>query len=325
MNMANKFCSAIVLLSGCAATTASDYFPHKDSDVSHFQNSYLQQSDIEIVATSGTNWKKYSSFLEQQNQWVWTNNYSNKVYWLSEEGYAELLVDFDDAVGTQYPVNVDGCTDLVEIQNKNKTLTTPAGKFEKVVQLVFIGHCRDGGLLNAWFVEGVGLIKWQSQSIAGPVDYYLTDATIGDANYPVIEGLQISSEIESGLFNLNQKAFASAYMTIVNKNQTAIDLTFNSGQKFEIEILNEGGTVVNRWSDKRMFTEAIETLSILPSEKIRLGGAIELKNFNNFSLHNGDYRLRIMLKGRDDSWQSYANKSAYQMEVPFTVTYESDK
>lgn len=324
MNMVNKVCSAVMLLSSSLVVSASGYFPHRDSDISHFENSHLQQSSIEVVATSGANWKKYSTFLEQENQWVWSSDYSNRIYWLSSEGYAELLVDFDDPVGTQYRTNVDGCSDVVELTSKNKIVSTPAGQFNDVVQLSFRGYCRDSGLMTASFVQGVGLVKWRSLSIAGEVESFLTTAVIDNVSYPIIEGLQISSEIESGLFNLNQKRYASAYFNLENKSQSAVDITFNSGQKFDIEIVNEYGNVVNRWSHKRMFTEAIETLAIAAGESLKLGGYVELKTFDGFSLHNGNYHLRVILTGRENSWQGVANQSRYQMEVPFTVTYQDE-
>ena len=321
MNALAKITS-VLLLSTSFASSSNDYFPHNDNDISRFKNNYEQKTDIQVTALYGSNWKQYSNYLGQQDQWIWTSDNSQQVYWLNNNGDVDLLIDFDDPIGTEYSVDIDGCTDYAKLQNKQTPLNTALAHFERVLQIEFTGHCRDGGLLSASFVEGVGLVQWQTQSIAGPVSHDLYNASIQGVDYPKLHGLQVSTQMDSGLFDLNKKTHAAAFILIQNNNESDINLTFNSGQKFEIEILDEQSNIVNRWSNNRLFTEAIQTVSIAPNTSMKFGDFMPLTNINGSPLHFGNYRLRIKLKGRDDNWQSNNDSNTYQIETPFSVTYE---
>ena len=55
---------------------------------------------------------------------------------------------------------------------------------------------------------------------------------------------------------------------VVNEGTTAITLTFSSGKRADIVVRNESGEEVWRWSDGRMFTQAITRATLEPGEQI---------------------------------------------------------
>lgn len=55
---------------------------------------------------------------------------------------------------------------------------------------------------------------------------------------------------------------------VVNTGTTAITLTFSSGKRADIVVENESGETVWRWSDGRMFTQAITRATLEPGEQI---------------------------------------------------------
>ncbi|TQV88394.1 BsuPI-related putative proteinase inhibitor [Aliikangiella coralliicola] len=306
---------AFVAATASFASWSNDYVPHNESDYSTFKNSYNQTTTLEVKEQYGSHWKKYSNYLGKESQWIWSSQNSQQVYWFSDSGVAELLVDFDDPVGTEYQVSIDACSDTAKLVNKRSLLSTPAGHFSDVSMLTFSGACADAGLLNAWFVPKVGLVQWQEQSIAGPVTFSLVDAKINGIQYPVMRGLQISSQMESGSFNLNKKDRVAAFIDLTNPTSNAFDLTFNSGQRFDIELYNEHGEMVNCWSDNRVFIQMMQTISLNPGETQRFGDYIELRDFSGERLDEGAYKLRIEVKGYS---QNTVNAKAimYAVEVP---------
>jgi hypothetical protein len=55
---------------------------------------------------------------------------------------------------------------------------------------------------------------------------------------------------------------------VVNEGTTAVTLTFSSGKRADIAVRNGSGEEVWRWSDGRMFTQAITRATLEPGEQI---------------------------------------------------------
>ncbi len=72
-----------------------------------------------------------------------------------------------------------------------------------------------------------------------------------------------------------------------NFTDRTASFTFNTGQKFELELLDEDDSVVFKWSRGQMFTQAIERIELEPGE---------VKNWtarvNTSGLRSGSYRLK---------------------------------
>lgn len=56
--------------------------------------------------------------------------------------------------------------------------------------------------------------------------------------------------------------------TVTNDGSEPADLTFRSGLRAEV-VVSEGETEVWRWSDGRLFTQAVETETVGPSGSVR--------------------------------------------------------
>jgi uncharacterized protein YndB with AHSA1/START domain len=61
---------------------------------------------------------------------------------------------------------------------------------------------------------------------------------------------------------------------VENAGESAVDLTFTSGQQFDI-VVTDDGEAVWRWSDGRMFTQAIEELTLEPGDELSFNGTWE--------------------------------------------------
>jgi hypothetical protein len=58
---------------------------------------------------------------------------------------------------------------------------------------------------------------------------------------------------------------------VENSGDSAVDLTFMSGKKFDVAVTDDGEEVW-RWSHGRMFTQAIEEMSLKPGEELSFSG-----------------------------------------------------
>ena len=71
-----------------------------------------------------------------------------------------------------------------------------------------------------------------------------------------------------------------------NFTERTASFTFNTGQKFELELLDEGGSVVFKWSRGKMFTQAIERIELEAGEVVSWSARV-----NTSGLKSGIYSL----------------------------------
>lgn len=79
-----------------------------------------------------------------------------------------------------------GCVEgsRVAVAARGERIVVPAGVFDDTIRLEFRSHCFDAGILAEWFAPGVGLVRREENSIAGPVVSELVRATVGQASWP---------------------------------------------------------------------------------------------------------------------------------------------
>lgn len=272
----------------------------------------------EIVNTYN-DWKQYSNYLGKTEQWVWSSENSQNVYWYDVDGNYQLLVNFSDPVGTEYNVNVDGCTNKAVLTSKNVSTSVAAGQFDNAIRLTFSGLCADGGMLEAVFAPGVGLVSYAEQSIAGPVVSEMVSGTVQEVTYPMFSGIEMRAEFPAGRIMSNEQNKVSAYITLENRSSREETFTFPSSQLFDIEIIDAKGEVVNVWSANKRFMMAIQEVKIPAGGSQRFGGAIELRNFEGQTLDVGSYRVRIVLKGSNQPVASVYTAVPYAAESPLYI------
>jgi hypothetical protein len=66
------------------------------------------------------------------------------------------------------------------LASRSAVVTVPAGTFERVVRVDVSSPCADAGIESEWFAPGVGLIRRQETSFAGPVVSELVWTAFGD-------------------------------------------------------------------------------------------------------------------------------------------------
>lgn len=304
-NTLNLLCVTSIVAASSVQAGELDSF----NDYKEFSSNQGQSKTLALSGRYGSQWKQVSNYLGYDSMWLKTS--ASTISGLSQNGNLVKLVDLDDSVGTTYNVNLDSCTKLATVAEKAQTTTTLAATFDPVVRIDFIGYCNDAGLLSAWFSQEAGLIKWSEQTIAGVVDYELEYAKLAGMNYPDYEGIEVSANFPAETIMLSETDSVEAYITLTNQTSEPIELTFNSGQLFDIYLYDSNDNLVNQWSSGRMFTQAFQTITLEPGQKKRFGDSIALTDLEGNQLDIGSYKLKIQVKT-----STKASGSLFQL-IPF--------
>ncbi|AUD79299.1 hypothetical protein CW740_08595 [Kangiella profundi] len=289
-NIINVFFATSIMAVSMAKATELDSF----NDYKEFTSNHGKSQTIALSERFSSQWKQLSNYLGKEMMWLKTTD--TFISALSEQSRSVKLVNFNDPVGTRYSVNLDSCTQSAIVAEKSQSMTTLAATFGSVVRVDFDGFCNDAGLISAWFSQEAGLIKWSELTIAGEVDYELEYAKLAGMNYPAHEGIEVSATFPAETVMLNEVDSVEAYITLTNQTSEPVELTFNSGQLFDIYIYDRNDQLVSQWSSGRMFTQAFRTINLQPGQKERFGGSLELKDLSGSPLDIGTYKIKIEVK-----------------------------
>ncbi|MBD3667021.1 MAG: hypothetical protein HUJ16_03620 [Kangiella sp.] len=114
--------------------------------------------------------------------------------------------------------------------------------------------------------------------------------------YPAYKGIEVSVSFPAETVMLNEKDSVEVFMTLTNQTSEPIELTFNSGQQFDIYLYDNNDQLVSQWSNGRMFTQAFQTITLHPGQKERFGDKLELKDLSGSPLDIGTYKIKIEVK-----------------------------
>ena len=294
--------STLVFSLAATSVQANTYIDFKNNDATTFSNAAGQRKTVKVIQNGNAGWQKYAEFLGAGERWVWAKGSDESVFVFNEKTQrAEKLINFNDPVGRNYNFHLNNCMTAGMLAEKGLTLTTPAGTFKNVVRMSFTGRCADGGTTDAWFAPKVGVIKWGTQTILGPVDFNLVDGVIAGKSIKAADtqnALQVSANFPRSNFVLNSATQqVSASIDLTNTGSESIVLHFTSGQDFELSLIDANNQVVNSWGANKRFTQALREVSLAPGETRSFGGSIDLINLNAPRLAAGVYTLRIEVKG----------------------------
>jgi len=125
--------------------------------------------------------------------WVRRDSSGHLVWAQSPGTDMGMLFDFDAAVGQRWPLGggFGDCLKSLQLLDDYAVVNAPYGRFDGVRQLGggWI-DCTDVGW-SADFARGVGPVRWESITIAGPTSWLLVSATIQDDASPLPEGSRV--------------------------------------------------------------------------------------------------------------------------------------
>ncbi len=95
---------------------------------------------------------------------------------------------------------------------------------------------------------------------------------------PKLRGLVLAVELPQEPVKLSEVRQLPVRVTLTNRGDRAVELTFPSEQRIEILLHDSSGRVVTRWSDNRAFAETVGTILINPNEHIEYSETIATRD-----------------------------------------------
>jgi hypothetical protein len=87
--------------------------------------------------------------------------------------------------------------------------------------------------------------------------------------------------------------FVDVELKITNRSKSQMSFTFLTTQRFDIELLDQTGTVVTRWSQGRVFGQIVLTEQLAPKSSWEFEGKLPLFDSNFNWIATGQYTIRI--------------------------------
>ncbi|MGI5307928.1 BsuPI-related putative proteinase inhibitor [Rheinheimera sp. WS51] len=313
--------SAIILTLGLFTGTAAanDYLVHNVNDVSTYAQN-TSKTESRVVASNNNNWKKYSDFLGNNNQWVWTGN-SNQIWLYNESKDINYkFVDLNAAIGTEANISFDTCTTKSKVTNKNLSFTSNFGVLNNVVEVSFSGPCADAGLTVAYFAPGFGVVSYSHSTIAGPQTFQLESANIGGISYNnKATGISVSMNYPRNKVILDEQASLNTFMTIKNNSDSDYSLNFQTSQTFNIEIFDNTNQMIYSWAENKRFLQRITTIVIPAGAEHTFGTKLLLQEIPSGLLDVGTYSVKLTLTGSEKQQASSFNHQPLSIQFPIHI------
>jgi|GEM_PF-3851255 len=325
-------CSVLLAL---PTSAAANYLPLTTGDTGIYEGEVIDGSveladrQLRITDVQGK-WRRFSDFLGTGPRWVWSD--SREVYILvsdSSGNTAQRLFNANASVGTSFSANVNSCVKGGTISDNNVTLNLAGTVLNDVIRVDFDNICGEG-LKSAWFAPGVGPVKWMEGPAQWSLErhyYRLIAGRINGKSYPEQLGaIEVDIRLAGGTTIVtpeNDIGELPVWIEARNRSESEQTLTFRTGQVMEVEILDPEGDLVKRWSDERVFTQALMVEELGAGESRWFGQRFQLKDSSGQALSEGSYDIRVTFKGHPDgpTGGGYSDNGYFIKTIPLHLEY----
>jgi hypothetical protein len=161
-------------------------------------------------------------------------------------------------------------------------------------------------LLAFFVIAGCGALE-----VNGPSE--------GDVNGEPNDPIAVELEAELEVRKENNKLLFD--ITLTNRGEETIELPFSSGQQFEIIVKNEEDEEVYRYSEGRMFTQALSFIELKAGENLSWSDEWD-KKLDNTWVPNGEYKVTAEVLVQDSEGSILINQEDLTSEKMVTLENE---
>jgi hypothetical protein len=272
--------SALVWLSAFAA--GPDYFPLQPGNQWVYRCTGLCPEPAAVVGVTRTDYfagRWYALVEGFAGRQSWLRQDETGTLWAldSATGLESRWYSFGSAERESYETSVDPCSRVATIASRTHRYQGPAGVFPETLRIGYPpGSCADAGLTEEVFLGWTGLLRRAETTIAGPRTYDLIYARTGGVTVISQPELQFALSLDMSVYTANLMPPVdqnlsiprmTARLSLRNTTDQPVTLSFSSGQRYDLELRDERGNVVYRWSDGRAFTMVMGEENFGPGEK----------------------------------------------------------
>ena len=172
----------LCIVSGCNSPNDSnidteEFYPMKIGN--HWEYMAVNTSRMEeIFDTLRIDGKLFYGFTNESKQSeYWMRETNNMIYYLNLTDSTEfLLYDFTASIGDSWelPSGYECSYGRgVTLISKTDTIDAPNGRYYNCYHFIYKKVCRDAGMEDAWFVRGVGKVKYRFETFHGTQEYVI--------------------------------------------------------------------------------------------------------------------------------------------------------
>ena len=182
-----------------------------------------------------------------------------------------LWVAFGSPDGSSFRSEIPPCQQPAQVASRAARYSGPVGDFDYALEVRFSpGTCADAGTERDLYLPWVGLVQRRVTTFAGPRTYDLVYARLGVTEVTAPE-VRFSLSLDQTVYTANLMPPLDptrsipqmlARLTLRRIGGDPLQLTFASGQRFDLVIRNDKGEVVYQWSRGRLFTQMVGTETI---------------------------------------------------------------
>lgn len=175
-----------------------------------------------------------------------------------------LLTLFTHIQGGWFDSRLGPCEEQGQAAEQRKPWSFGSGSQAAAVAIHYRGFsCADAGLEEELYVENIGLVRRRFHSFAGPVEFNLVYARVGNLVYRNAVSGTLSLELDrSHLVRTPGQPLPDVRVKLRYSTEPPGPgtLRFRSGQHYDFILADSTGQEVWRWSDGGAFIQAIEEL-----------------------------------------------------------------
>jgi hypothetical protein len=288
------FFTIFTILPFSVPAQAADYFPLQPGNQWIYRSSQPFRSTW-IVEVTGQRIVAGHEYFEVRGLSGVTllrkNDAGTLVFYDLGEQREKNWVAFGAPVGEAFPTEVDPCNRSAVIRSHAAKLRGPLGEFDNGLEVAYpISGCADAGLTREVFLPFVGLVERRQSNIAGEQVFSLIYARLG--GYTVFSEKEHSFGVTLDSSSYQRGDTITARLTLRNTQPEPLQLTFPSGQDYDLVIRDASGAVVYRWSDGRAF---VQIFRMIPVQGERLWLILVPIGAGGPALRPGNYTLTANL------------------------------
>lgn len=267
--------SSILLATAGFAAAQPDYFPLQPGNQWIYRSSGSTGSEIRTVEVVRTATMAAGEYALVRGLWegdLWLRmTPDGKLIALGEDQVERLYADFSAGDGSTYQEDVPPCLQTAHIVSHSAEYSGPIGEFSNALEIRYDpGNCADAGNQEDKYLPGIGLVSRRETTFAGPRQFDLIYARIGDVTVISGPGTGFGLTIDRTTYPVPGERDSPemiARLTLRNGQEQPLSVTFPTGQRFDLQIWNDRGESVYTWSADKLFPQVMETIVIGPHEE----------------------------------------------------------
>jgi intracellular proteinase inhibitor BsuPI len=193
----------------------------------------------------------------QGETWLRPGGNGRMLVWNRETNREEIWLDFASKEEPGFPSAVDPCNPTARVTSQAATYSGPIGEFSNALEITYgFGGCADAGILKDLYLPYIGLVQRTFSTIAGPVSFDLIYARLGGVTVVAERELSFQLTLDRTIYSTGKEdPEMTARLTLRSNQEKPLELTFPSGQTFDLVLRNERGRIVYQWSENKFFPQ----------------------------------------------------------------------